>query len=66
MRPGWAVLRWSLAFLVIAIPAELLGAGGTVPGASDFSHACFHFSLGIFIVSLVWGLVTGRAGARLF
>lgn len=60
------MLRWSLAFLVIGIPAALLGFVGDIPGASDLSRACFHFSLGIFLVSLVYGWATGRAGARLF
>lgn len=54
------MLRWSLAFFVIAIIAGVLGFGGVAAGAADIARVCFFFFIVIFLVSLVWGLMTGR------
>ncbi len=54
------MLRWSLAFFLIAIVAAILGFGGIASGAAEVARVLFFFFLVIFIVSLVWGLVTGR------
>ena len=55
------MLRWALAFFIIAIIAGILGFGGIATGAADIARVCFFFFLVVFVVSLVWGLVTGRA-----
>jgi uncharacterized membrane protein YtjA (UPF0391 family) len=54
------VLRWSLAFFIVAIIAAVFGFSGIAAGASDIARICFFFFVVIFLVSLIWGLVTGR------
>ena len=54
------MLRWSFAFFIIAICAGVLGFGGISHGAADLARLCFFFFVVIFVVSLVWGLATGR------
>ena len=54
------MLRWALGFFIIAIIAAVLGFGGIAAGASDIARVLFFFFLVFFVVSLVWGLATGR------
>ncbi len=54
------MLRWAFAFFIIAIVAGILGFGGIAAGASDIARVCFFFFIVVFVVSLVWGLMTGR------
>ena len=54
------LLRWALAFFIIAIIAAVLGFTGIAAGASEIARVCFFFFVVVFLVSLVWGLVTGR------
>lgn len=54
------MLRWSLAFFIIAIIAAVFGFGGIASGASEIARLLFFFFLVIFAVSLVFGLLTGR------
>jgi len=55
------MLRWALAFFIIAVIAGLLGFGGIATGAADIARVCFFFFVVVFLFSLVWGLVTGRS-----
>lgn len=54
------MLRWALGFFIIAIIAGVLGFGGIATGAADIARICFFFFIVIFVVSLIWGLATGR------
>ncbi len=54
------MLRWSLGFFIVAIIAAVFGFGGIASGASELARLCFFFFVVIFLVSLVWGLATGR------
>jgi uncharacterized membrane protein YtjA (UPF0391 family) len=54
------LLRWALAFFIIAIIAGIFGFGGIASGAVDLARICFFFFIVVFLVSLVWGLATGR------
>jgi uncharacterized membrane protein YtjA (UPF0391 family) len=54
------VLRWSLAFFIVAIIAAVFGFSGIAAGASDIARICFFFFMVVFAGSLIWGLVTGR------
>jgi uncharacterized membrane protein YtjA (UPF0391 family) len=54
------MLRWSLAFFVVAIIAAVFGFGGIAAGASEIARVCFFFFIVVFCVSLIWGLLTGR------
>jgi uncharacterized membrane protein YtjA (UPF0391 family) len=57
------LLRWALAFFIIAIIAAVFGFSGIAAGATDIARICFFFFLVVFVFSLVWGLVTGRRSA---
>ena len=54
------MLRWSLGFFIVAIIAAVFGFGGIASGASELARICFFFFVVIFVVSLVYGLATGR------
>lgn len=54
------MLRWSLGFFIVAIIAAIFGFGGIAAGASDIAKILFFFFIVFFLVSLVWGLATGR------
>jgi uncharacterized membrane protein YtjA (UPF0391 family) len=54
------MLRWSLAFFIIAIIAAVFGFGGIAAGATDIARLLFFFFVVVFVVSLLWGLVAGR------
>jgi uncharacterized membrane protein YtjA (UPF0391 family) len=54
------MLRWSLAFFIIAIIAAVFGFGGIASGATDIARLLFFFFVVVFVVSLLWGLVAGR------
>ena len=54
------MLRWSAAFLVIAIIAAALGYGGIAADAAEIAKVLFFIFLGIFFVTLILGLVAGQ------
>lgn len=54
------MLRWSLAFFIVAIVAAVFGFGGIASGATEIARVLFFFFVAIFLVSLIWGLMTGR------
>lgn len=58
------MLRWALVFFVVAIIAALFGFGGIASGASEIARVLFFLFVVIFVVSLVWGLFTGRRASR--
>ncbi len=50
------MLRWSIAFFIIAIIAAIFGFGGIAEGAVEIAKILFY----IFIILFVISLVTGR------
>jgi uncharacterized membrane protein YtjA (UPF0391 family) len=54
------MLRWALGFFIVAIIAAIFGFGGIASGATDIARVLFFLFIVIFLVSLVWGLITGR------
>lgn len=54
------MLRWSAVFLVIAIIAAALGYGGIAADAAEIAKALFFIFLGIFLLTLILGLVAGQ------
>ncbi len=54
------MLRWSLMFFIIAIVAAVFGFGGIASGATEIARLLFFFFIVVFLVSLIWGLMTGR------
>ena len=54
------MMRWVLAFFIVAIIASMFGCGRFAEGSVELARVCFLFFIVIFLVSLVWGLLTGR------
>lgn len=54
------MLSWALTFLVIAIIAAIFGFGGIASTASGIAQILFVIFLGLFLISLIVGLVRGR------
>ncbi len=47
-------------FLVIAVVAAIFGFGGVVAAATDAAVILFWIFLALFVIALIWRLVTGR------
>lgn len=54
------MLGWALTFLIIALIAAALGFGGIAGTAVGIAKLIFFVAIILFVVSLVYGLVTGR------
>jgi uncharacterized membrane protein YtjA (UPF0391 family) len=53
------MLRWSLAFFIVAIVAAVFGFGGIAAGATETARLLFFFVV-TFAVTFVFGLLEGR------
>jgi uncharacterized membrane protein YtjA (UPF0391 family) len=51
---------WAIFFLLVALIAGALGFGGVAAVSVDFARIVFFIALVLFVVSLIYGLVTGR------
>ena len=49
------MLRWTLAFLILAIIAAAFGFGGIASGAVDIARILFFLFVVLFVISLVVG-----------
>ena len=56
----YAMLRWALIFLVVAIIAAILGFGGIAGASADIAKILFYIFIAIFVISLLVSLVSGR------
>ncbi|MBA2368099.1 MAG: DUF1328 domain-containing protein [Candidatus Protochlamydia sp.] len=54
------MLRWALTFFIIAIIAAVFGFGGVAAAATDIAQILFYLFLVLFLVALLFGLLTGR------
>lgn len=54
------MLKWALAFLIVAIVAALFGFGGIASGAATIAKVLFFAFLVIAAVMFIAGLVGGR------
>jgi uncharacterized membrane protein YtjA (UPF0391 family) len=54
------MLRWSLAFFIIALIAAVFGFTGIAGESMSFARILFFIFLVVFLVSLVMGLFTGK------
>lgn len=54
------MFAWALTFLVIALIAAFLGFGGVAGTAIGIAKFIFVIALVLFVVSLVYGLISGR------
>lgn len=55
------MLRWALAFFIIAIIAAIFGFGGIAATAGGIAQILFYIFLVLFLVALLVGLLGGRA-----
>jgi uncharacterized membrane protein YtjA (UPF0391 family) len=51
------MLRWALAFFVVALIAAILGFGGIAVAAAGIAKLLFFIFLILFVAALVGGLV---------
>ena len=54
------MLRWALGFLVLALIAGVLGFTGIAGESFSIARILFFIFLVVFLVGLVYSLVTGR------
>ena len=59
---GGIMLRWALTFFIIAIIAAVFGFGGVAAAATDIAQILFYIFLVLFLVALLFGLLSGRGG----
>jgi uncharacterized membrane protein YtjA (UPF0391 family) len=58
-------LRWALIFFIVSIAAAIFGFGGLASGAAGIAEVLFYIFIGLFLISLVAGLVNGSSTAQL-
>jgi len=54
------MLRWALAFLVLALIAAFFGFGGVAVASAGIAKILFYLFLIVFAITLISGLVTAR------
>ncbi|WP_068470076.1 DUF1328 domain-containing protein [Candidatus Protochlamydia phocaeensis] len=54
------MLRWAIAFFIIAIIAAVFGFGGIAATASGIAQILFYIFLVLFLVALLFGFLGGR------
>ena len=59
-RPEWPYLRWSLAFLCVAVIAAVVGFTGFAYGAAFVAQAAFFISAGLAVTYFILALTRGR------
>ncbi|MGA7622989.1 MAG: DUF1328 domain-containing protein [Candidatus Acidiferrales bacterium] len=52
------MLRWALAFFIIAVIAAVLGFGGIALAAAGIAKILFYIFIVLFLVALVSGLMS--------
>ena len=55
------MLRWTLAFLILALVAAMLGFGGISSAAAGIAQVIFFVFLLLFAASLIAGLIRRKA-----
>jgi uncharacterized membrane protein YtjA (UPF0391 family) len=58
------MLNWAIVFLVVALVAALLGFGGIAGVAVEFAKIVFFVAIVLFLISVVYGVTTGRPPPR--
>lgn len=60
---GFHMLGWAVTFLIIALIAAVLGFGGIAGAAIEIAKVIFFVALLLFVISVVFGLISGRRAA---
>jgi uncharacterized membrane protein YtjA (UPF0391 family) len=55
-----SMLGWAVIFLIVALVAAALGFGGVAAVSVEIAQLVFWVFLVLFVVSLIYGMVTGR------
>ena len=59
------MLRWALTFLVLALVAGVLGFTGIAGESMAIARILFYVFLVVFLVGLIYSLITGRRPSAL-
>jgi len=51
---------WAITFLTVALVAAFFGFGGVATFAVDIARVIFFVAIGLFLLSIVGGLIRGR------
>ena len=54
------MFSWAIGFLIIALIAGIFGFGGIAGTATGFAKVLFFIGIVLFLLSLLYGLFTGR------
>lgn len=54
------MFRWAIIFLVIALIAAIFGFGGIAGTAAGFAKILFFIGLALFVITLLYSLISGR------
>jgi len=54
------MLNWVIAFFLLAMLAAFFGFGGVATASADIAVTLFYVFLVIFVISLIYWLITGR------
>lgn len=63
LKPGTAMLRWIITFLVIALIAGVFGFTGVAGAATDIARILFYIFLVLLLVAIIAGLFRGSPPA---
>ncbi len=55
------MLGWALTFFIVAVIAAVFGFGGIASATAGIAQVLFFIFLVLFVISLVFGAVRGRA-----
>jgi uncharacterized membrane protein YtjA (UPF0391 family) len=54
------MLRWAIAFLVIALVAAVFGFGGIAGTAMSIAQIIFYVAIILFAIAIIGGVFAGR------
>jgi uncharacterized membrane protein YtjA (UPF0391 family) len=59
-RKDATMFGWAIFFLLVALVAGALGFGGLASTSAGFATTIFYIAVILFVVSLIYSLLTGR------
>lgn len=58
------MLNWALTFLIVAVVAGALGLTGVAGAAAGIAKVLFFVAIGLFLVTLIGGLMVGGSVSK--